>query len=79
MFKLQQSVFFNNELSKFYFFHFKEINTFIQQECVTLIKSDSKDLYRWKRFLFCKNTVHLSFLFICEFQKNIKQQNCFQQ
>ncbi len=44
--------------------HFlKEINTFIQQGCIKLIKSDSKDL---QYIFFLINAVLLNFLFIKE-------------
>jgi len=39
-------------VSKFFFFFLKEINYFIQQGCIKLIKSDSKDNYVTKYFYF---------------------------
>jgi len=50
------------------FFFLKQINTFIQQGRIKLIKSGSKYIYnvKKKRFLFLK-TVLLNFLFIKEY------------
>ncbi len=57
---------------------FKEINNFIQQRCIKLIKNDSKD------FNIFSNAVLLNCLFIKEswkmydsFHKSIKQHNYF--
>jgi len=33
-------------------FFFKELNTLIQQDCIKLIKSDSKDIYNTIGFYF---------------------------
>ncbi len=41
---------------RFFFKNYK-----FQQECIKLIKSDSKDIYNIKRFLFQINDVHLTF------------------
>ncbi len=58
----------------------KEMNMFIQQGCIKLIKSGSKDILLWI------NAVLLTFLFIKEswknemyhiFHKNMKQHNFF--
>ncbi len=67
-------------VSTFVFFFFLEINTFIQEGCVTLIKSHSKDLYFYVEHM-------LLFLTLCSsknqiksitFQKNnMKQHNRF--
>ncbi len=61
----------------------KESNTFIQQGCIQLIKSDGQDLYNvTKRFLFQINAVLLNILFIKElkyqdFQQNAQQHDHF--
>ncbi len=50
----------------------KEMDTFIQQECIQLFESDSKDIYATKD-LNKKNAVLLKFLFIKESCKNLIQ------
>ncbi len=59
-------------------FIYIEMNTFIQQECIKLVKSDSEDIYNGQI-----NAVLLNFLFIKESwkikcNKNIVQHDCFQ-
>ncbi len=44
-------------------FFFKEINTFIQQGCINLIKTDSKDIYNVKKISVYINVIVLNFLF----------------
>ncbi len=44
---------------------FQEIDTFAQQGCIKLIKSDSKDFYKATKISIL-NAVLLNFLFICE-------------
>ncbi len=39
---------------RFIFIFFKQINTFIQQEFIKLIKSDNKDMYNVAKDLYCK-------------------------
>ncbi len=46
-----------------------EMNTFIQQGCIT---SDSKNYQKSKKILIKESLIYHSFL------KNIKQHNCFQ-
>ncbi len=48
------------------------MDTFIQQECIQLFESDSKDIYATKD-LNKKNAVLLKFLFIKESCKNLIQ------
>jgi len=45
----------------------KEMNTFIQQGCITLIKRDSKDIHDVLKILLQRNVVLLRILFIKEF------------
>jgi len=47
-------------------FFFKEINTFIKQECIKLIKSDIKDSYNVTNDYFTINGVLLNLLLIKE-------------
>jgi len=49
------------------FSFFKEMNTFIQQGCITLIKRDSKDIHDVLKILLQRNVVLLRILFIKEF------------
>ncbi len=51
---------------QYYFYFFKESNTFIQQRFVKWIKGDSKDLYCEKSFLFGINAVLFNFVLIKE-------------
>ncbi len=49
----------------FCLFSFKEINAFIQQECLKLIQTDSKDIRKvTKKIIFQRNSIFFKFQFI---------------
>ncbi len=50
---------------------FIEIDTFMQQGCVKLVKSESKDIYKVSKFIFQIKAVLLNFLFIKSWIKRI--------